>query len=419
MPPLILLTALLEGLSLTLIQGYLPLYLRTALGEPSYLTVALVVALPALGAMVASNVWGGLSDVSGRLKPFILLGLTGYVIALVGIPAFHTGFSVLLFVGAASLLYGTTAPSLKTYATLVKPDRKEFALAAVLMAQSTGWLLGAYGAGGLLEHGIGPGLRLALWSCSGVIALHLIVSSVALKDVRREPAPARSHESWAARIAADLGSLYENPRLFRLCTLAFFFVAANYIMWGFFTVYMVEHLHSSIRTLRYSLVASSVLGIISFLYVGPVIRRFGGRLVLAIGITLYLGMYLGVALAHDPVLVGIIYALPLYSLVNVSANVLASEYSTERQRAGGLGVLNGAYALAMIAGPVTGGLLADRMGLGAVPWLAMGFIAAAAPVAWFQVHAARRETIAPAPGIEPTALEPSGASDVGTGRKPR
>ena len=88
--------------------------------------------------MVASNVWGGLSDVSGRLKPFILLGLTGYVIALMGIPAFHTGFSVLLFVGAASLLYGTTAPSLKTYATLVKPDRKEFALAAVLMAQSTG-----------------------------------------------------------------------------------------------------------------------------------------------------------------------------------------------------------------------------------------------------------------------------------------
>ena len=115
---------------------------------------------------------------------------------------------------------------------------------------------------------------------------------------------------------------------------------------------------------------------------------------------------------------GIIFAFPLYSLVNVSANVLASEYSTERQRAGGLGVLNGAYALAMIAGPVTGGLLADRVGLGAVPWLAMGFIAAAAPIAWFQVRAAGGEAIPPAPGIEP-ALEPSGASDAGTGRKPR
>src|SRR5512138_152546 len=180
MPPLLLLTALLEGLALTLIQGYLPLYLRSALGEPSYVTVALVVALPALGAMIASNIWGGLSDVSGRLKPFILMGLAGYVVALVGIPIFHTGFSVLLFVGAASLFYGTTSPSVKTYATLVKPDRKEFALAAVLMAQSTGWLLGSWGAGGLLEKGIGSGLKLALWSCAGAMALHFVISTFAL-----------------------------------------------------------------------------------------------------------------------------------------------------------------------------------------------------------------------------------------------
>jgi predicted MFS family arabinose efflux permease len=416
MPPLILLTALLEGLSLTLIQGYLPLYLRSALGEPSYLTVALVVALPALGAMLASNVWGGLSDVTGRLKPFILLGLAGYVIALVGIPFFRTGFSVLLFVGLASLLYGTTAPSVKTYATLARPDRKEYALAAVLMAQSTGWLLGSYGAGSLLEHDIGSGLRLALWSCAGAMGLHLLLSTFALRDLRREPAPARAHESWTTRIAADLASLYENPRLLRLCTLAFFFVAANYIMWGFFSVYMVEHLHSSIRTLRYSLAASSVLGIISFLYVGTLIRRFRGRLVLAIGVTLYLGMYLGIALARDPVVVGIIYALPFYSMVNVSANVLASEYSTERQRAGGLGILSGAYALATITGPVTGGLLADRFGLQAVPWLAMGFIAAAAPVAWIQARSAGREAFTDTGGELTTATT---AADGGTGRKPR
>ena len=409
MPPLILLTALLEGLSLTLIQGYLPLYLRRALHEPSYLTIALVVALPALGAMIASNVWGGLSDVSGRLKPFILLGLTGYIIALTGIPAMHSAFSVLLLMGAASLLYGTMAPSLKSYATLVRPDRKEFALAAVLMSQSIGWLLGSYGAGGLLEHEIGPGLRLALWSCAGLLTVHLIVSSIALRDVRVGLVAPRSHQRWAGRIAADLRSLYENPRLLRLCTLAFFFVAANYIMWGFFSVFMVEHLHSSIHTLRYSLAASSVLGIVSFLYVGTVIRRFHGRLVLAVGITLYMGMYLGMALARSPVVAGIIYALPLYSLVNVSSNVLASEYSAERQRAGGLGILNGSYALATIAGPVTGGLLADRVGLGALPWLAMGFIAMAAPVAWLQVRAARREAVVGAAPFEAAS----------GGRKPR
>jgi predicted MFS family arabinose efflux permease len=94
--------------------------------------------------------------------------------------------------------------------------------------------------------------------------------------------------------------------------------------------------------------------------------------------------------------------------------VLASEYSTERQRAGGLGILNGTYALATIAGPVTGGLLADRVGLGALPWLAMGFIAMAAPVAWLQVRAARRES-APAGNL----LAPTPEARAGTGRKPR
>jgi predicted MFS family arabinose efflux permease len=393
MPPLILAAALLEGLSLTLIQGYLPLYVRRALGEASYVTVALVVAVPALGAMLASNFWGGLSDVSGRLKPMILVGLAGYAAAVAVIPFFGHGFEVLLYVGLASLLYGTLAPSLKTYVTLLRPDRKEHALAFVLMAQSTGWLVGSYGAGWLLEGGLATGMRAAMWSCAGLLAAHAIVCSLALRDQRREPLPARNHGGWLSKLAQDLASLYENPRLLRLCVLAFLFVAANYVMWGFFSVYLVERLNASMRTLRYALAASSVLGIVSFLYVGPLIQRFGGRAVLASGVSLYGAMYLGIGLARDPVTVGALYSLPLFSLVNVSANVLASEYSNAAQRGGGLGVLSGTYALATVVGPVTGGILADRFGLQAVPWLALGFILAAAPLAWFQTVQGRREWV--------------------------
>ncbi|HKW50505.1 MAG TPA: MFS transporter, partial [Candidatus Eisenbacteria bacterium] len=136
MPPLILATALLEGLSLTLIQGYLPLYVRRALEGSSYVTVALLVAVPALGTMVASNFWGGLSDVTGRLKPMILVGVFGYAAAAGLIPAFHQGFGIMAYVGAASLCYGTLAPSLKTYVTLWRTERKEQSIAYVLMAQS-------------------------------------------------------------------------------------------------------------------------------------------------------------------------------------------------------------------------------------------------------------------------------------------
>ena len=398
MPPLILVSAFLEGLSLTLIQGYLPLYLRQVLGEPSYVTLALVVSVPAIGTIVASNFWGGLSDVSGRLKPMILVGLFGYVAVLVGIPLLGQGLGILIAVGAASLFYGTLAPSLKTFVTLAKPERKEQALAFVLMSQSIGWLTGSVGGGWLLEGGIGAGLRLALGIASALVAAHLVVCALRLEDLRREPLPQGDHAGWLDRVARDLASLYENPRLLGLSILSVLFVAGNYAMWGFFSVFMVEHLGASITVLRFALGISSLLGIVSFLFVGPLVRRFGGRPLLAIGLSLYLVMYLGMALSHDPVLAATFFAIPLYSMVNVSTHTLASEYSTASQRGGGLGVLQGAYALATLLGPVTGGFLADRIGLKAIPWLALGFVTLAAPIAWVAAGRGRRPAQA-APGV--------------------
>jgi len=387
---LILLSAFLEGLTLTLIQGFLPLYIRQSLGEPRFVTVGLVVAVPALGTVIASNFWGGLSDVSGRLKPMILVGLAGYTLAVIGVAVLNNGLAILACVGVASLFYGTLAPTLKAYMTLTRTNRPENAIAFVLMAQSVGWLVGSYGAGGLLEAGLATGMRSALWLSGGLLAAQGLLVAFVLRDVRRTPvghapqAPAISARTrgWLEGVIEDLMAIYENPRLLRLCALAFFFVAGNYLMWGFFTVFLVEHLGAPMRSVRYALVASSVLGIASFLWVGPLIRRFGGRAVLAVGVTLYAVMYVGLATVRDVRIVALFYALPLYSLVNVSANTLAAEYSSAAQRGGGLGVLNGTYALATIAGPLAGGLLADRAGLAAVPWASFGFLVLALPLGW-------------------------------------
>lgn len=389
MPPLILAAAFLEGLSLTLIQGYLPLYVRGVLHEPSYVTVAFIVAVPAFGTVLASNFWGGLSDVSGRLKPMILIGLAGYAIALAGIPIFGAGLQIMAFVGAASFLFGTLAPSLKTYVTLLRPDRKAQSIAYVLMSQSIGWLSGSLGAGWLLEGGIASGLRVALWITAGLLAAHAIACAALLRDERRPPLETRNHGPWLSRLALDLITLYENPRMLRLCVLAFLFVSGNYAAWGFFALFMHEKLGASIHTIRYSLGVSSILGIASFLYVGALVRRFGERLILAVGVSLYVGMYVGIATAKSPIVVAAFFALPLYSLVNVSANALASRYAISAQRGGGLGVLNGTYALATIVGPVTAGFLADRYGLGAIPWLSASFLAIAVPLAWVQVASGR------------------------------
>ncbi len=378
--------ALLEGLSLTLVQGFLPLYVRKTLGESHFLIVGAVVAVPALGTFIASNFWGGLSDVSGRLKPFILVGLLGYVLALAGYPAFRSAPLLLVWAGFASLLYGTLAPSLKTYVTLARPDRREHALAYLLMSQSVGWFLGSLGGSHLLDREIGAGFRTALWIAAALLAAHTILVGVALRDFRRPPA-ARQSRGWLQGVIQDLASLYENPRLLRVCVMIFFLVAGNYITWGFFSVFFVEHLHASLRTLGLALGASSLLGIALMPAVGPLVRRFGGERVLAVGTTLYIVMYLGMAVTRSPIAAATLFAMPLYGMGNVSASSLAAQHSTTAQRGGGLGVLNGTYALATIVGPLIGGLLADRAGLASIPWTSLGFAVVASVIAWRSVVA--------------------------------
>lgn len=389
MPPLALVAAFLEGAALTLIQGYLPLYIRGSLHEPSLVTVGLLIAIPSLGTVIASNFWGGLSDVTGRLKPMIVVGLLGYAAAMAGIPALRNGLGVLGYVGLCSLLYGTLAPSIKATVTLAKPDRKEHAIAYVVMSQSIGWLAGSIAAGSLLEGGIASGIHVAMWGMSAIFVAHSIAVILGHRDQRRPPAPARERRRPIAGVLADLEALYENPRLLRLCVLVFFYVSANLIVWGFFTVFLTEHIGAGVRVLRDTLIISSVSGIVFMPFVGPLVKRFGGRLLLAVGITLYLVMYTAMGLIRDPVALAFFFAMPLYGLVNVSANMLATEYALAAQRGGGLGVLNGAYAIASFGGPLAGGLLADRLGLGVIPWVALGFMLIATPIAWTAYFAGR------------------------------
>ncbi|MGE5174859.1 MAG: MFS transporter [Hyphomicrobiales bacterium] len=383
MPPLVLLAAFLEGTALTLIQGFLPLYIRGSLGETRYVMVGLLIAVPSIGVVIASNFWGGLSDVTGRLKPMILVGLLGYAAALAGIPPLRESMAVLAFIGVCSLGYGTLAPSLKATVTLARPDRKEHGIAYVIMAQSIGWLAGSWSAGSVLENGdMAAGLHHVMWSVAALFVVVFVVILFALRDQRRPPAPARERVGPIEGVLADLEALYENPRLLGLCVLTFFFVAANYVVWGFFTVFLTEHIGAGMRVVRNTLAISSVAGIAFMPFVGPLVRRYGGRPLLAVGVSLYLVMYVGMGLVKDPTLLAFLFAMPLYGLVNVSANTLATEYALTTQRGGGLGVLNGTYAIASVAGPIVGGLLADRVGIAVIPWTGLGFMLIATPIAW-------------------------------------
>jgi predicted MFS family arabinose efflux permease len=124
-----------------------------------------------------------------------------------------------------------------------------------------------------------------------------------------------------------------------------------------------------------------------YVVVPSLVKRFGARRTLTAGIAGYCVMYLTMGLMQSRLATAVIFTLPLYGLTNVSANTLATEYSTESQRGGGLGVLNGTIALSTMAGPLIGGSLADRWGLSVIPWVALSFLAAALPLMIWVVRA--------------------------------
>lgn len=391
MPWLIWSAALLEGAALILMQGFLPLYVRQALDETHFLTLGAVVAVPALGTVVASNFWGGLSDVSGRLKPFVLVGVLGYAAALAVLPSLRQGAQVLVLVGLASLLYGTLAPTLKTYVTLATPARREHALAYLLMAQAVGWLLGSWAWSSLFEGKGYPGLGRAVLLSAGLFLAYAALAAGRLADLRRPPLPARASRGWLGGLLADLASLYENARLLRVCVVAFLTIAGNYIAWGFFSIYVTERLHGSIRIVGYSLGGSAVAAIAVYFAVGSIVKRFGGGLVLAVTVSAYALMYLAMVFLRSPLAVAALYVVPLYGLFAVSLNTLAAEYSRAEQRGGGLGVLNGVLGLGTVAGPLVAGHFSDRQGLGAIPWCALAFVLPASAVAWWSLYRSARE----------------------------
>jgi len=139
--------------------------------------------------------------------------------------------------------------------------------------------------------------------------VHAAASARWLPDLRRAPLVshpgqgAAARRGWLAGLLADLASLYENPRLLRLCVVSLLAVSGNYVAWGFFTVYYTEHLHAGMHAVGLALACSAALGIAAYFGVGPLVKRYGGGRCLAATLTLYLAMYLGMSLTRNPLVV--------------------------------------------------------------------------------------------------------------------
>ncbi len=362
---------------MTITMVFIPLHVRRTFVGTELLTVASIVAIPTFTKFLASNFWGALADHTKTLKPFILIGLTGYAGCLFAISASDSAAAVVIAAAAGSLFFAALSPISQSYVTLLREREKGRAIGDLLIFQSLGWFVAGIACAYLFDPRFEIPVRSVLLGSTGAAVVVLLVVAVLLKPLylRAEPrgpevpgSRGRAEKPvWFRVLVSDLKVLYRSKPLATALVLISIAVAGVWVFFGNFSVYMTEHVGSSTALVGWVMALSALPGMFAFRPAGRFVDTFGPVRVLLASVLAYVIIYGLVSVTVSPVLLAVYMCIPVYPPFNVSSIALVSEISGESRRAGGLGILSGVLAVSLAAGSLLGGAVADRVGLAALP----------------------------------------------------
>lgn len=360
-----------EGMAAPMLIIFVPYYVRSGLEESSLTMVSLIISLPALTTLVASNFWGALADITGRYALITSICLAGFFLCLLAVPLMGSALAVMATVGILSLLYGAVRPLLLSHATLLNEDAKPRAISAILLFESLGFFISGLLFGNVYDP-INPVTGCKVFPIPGLICLGVAV--LLLLKIKQPPArgtPAGSGQVLASRIFSsltmDLQEVYRSGALRRLCTVVLLATMSNFCLFGMYSMFFTEAVEGTHRLMSHTLALSTLLGVPCFMIAGRWVQSRGGLGVLMFALIMWIMIYALLSLVRNPYLAAALFAVPIYPFFLVSTNALAAEASQSERRGGGLGALAGITALSMALGTVLGGAVGDLMGLRAIP----------------------------------------------------
>ena len=397
----LLAAAFTAGISDTLLTVYLPLHLHRDFGEKNLLVIGMVIALPQLGLLVASNLWGAAGDRWRRLKPLIVAGVVGYALMLAALSLAHSSRAALVIVLCGSLFYAAYRPGALSYVTLRDPERKGHAVAGLMRAQSMGWFLGNLGFGALMTRWGAGGVRVALLVAAGVGLVSALLVWLRLPEISPGGAQAGARTGFRpVGFLEDLAGVYRTPALRWLAIVWFFTTAGRWNFYNFFPLLLTDFMHGSVTLVSQASAWSAFAGVALFSVAGHWVDRSGPRSVLRAAVIGYLVYFaLNVILvrlypsAHLPwvsLVAAGLFMIPIYPAFVVAGNAWVAGVVRAEQRSGGMGAMGGVEAAGALGGTLLGGSLASRFGLAVTP-LTSTLLALTAlfALSWLGVYVAR------------------------------
>lgn len=380
-----------QAIALTTVQFVVPVYAGDLRGMPSRLLANLVLfSLPFIGGFVLAHVIGSLSDVTGRVKPWMLLALGGHLAGLLLLSVVEAPWQILASAALAASFTGTLNTTLKTYVTRLSEERKGRGLSKLTQASQVGWLIGGILCATLFKD-------LGRVSARNVILADVVLTLLAVALVawllprisagvsRRR---GRIAEGAFARIAevagdvrGDLHRLYSEPALVRGCFAAVFLQAGNWTFISTFALFVVKHLGADPARIGWINGAGAIITMAVLPWIGRLTDHRGPGAAIRVASIAYVCIYAPLALYPSLPTAGLVFSIPAYAALLIGLASAAADIGGVKRRGGGIGVVDGLWAIATALGAAIGGLVADA-DLALVPLVALGLTCTGLLLAW-------------------------------------
>ncbi len=344
---------------------FLPIFpfLSLELGAtPTATTIAM--GAYSFGQLIASPLWGRLSDRIGR-KPILIIGLLGGVLSYLWIAHAHTIYDL----GAARLFGGLMAGNVGA----------AFAAAADLAddktrARNMGMLGAAVGLGfiggpalGALLIGNAPERESFVLVCYMSATLAGLAALAAFVLFRESLAPESRLRAGAQR-PRRFAMLASRPTLARFVGVMFLAIAAQALMETTFGLWADVELQWGPREVGWTLAALGAGAVVlQGGGAGRAARVLGERMMLLIGLVVFAAGFAGLAVSHEvATMAASLTALVIgIGLSTPALNALIAAQAADGERGAVMGLSQSASALGRVAGPLGAGALFDQLGSGA------------------------------------------------------
>jgi DHA1 family tetracycline resistance protein-like MFS transporter len=357
---------------------FLPIFPFLALHLGANATaVTIAMSCYSLGQLIASPLWGRLSDRIGR-KPILVIGLIGSVLSYLWIAragSIEELGAARLFGG---LMGGNIGAAFAAAADLADDKTRARNMGLLGAAVGVAFIAGP-ALGGLLIGAHEPDrddfVRVCLLSAAigtaAVIAALLLFHETLPKASRRQ-----AHEPRVRRLQI----LFSRPTLLRLVSVMMIMITAQALLEATFGIWADATLEWGPRQVGWALAG---LGVGAVLLqggaAGRLSRAIGERTMLIVGLCLCAAGFGGMTVTHSvPSLVASLAVLVIgIGLSTPALNSLIAAQAAENERGAVMGMSQSVSALGRVIGPMSAGAIFDVFGPGA-PYLTAAILILAA-----------------------------------------